>query len=611
MDINDILAGLGLDLSNPEARRGAMEAIDAILDSRQPPESSRGYGSSRGTEENEQSDSMDIEVDPDLIQPSQKYKPDSLGDDVEIEDEENLLDQIKQNDSEIEPSGNTEGSEFNTDTDSTDDENTSDSENDYSGESENTESNTEDADNTGSETENSNQESDANDTQTVDTEENGSEEGTSVGSTDDDISIDDIESDDESSEADGGKSADADDTDDTDDIDDIDDLTYDDLSNDDSEDELENELEDESEDELEDELEDEDLLDDTLKGVYDDLDIKSKNDARRIKRERTLQAAKTALADAKTRKVSNKLIQDLEKAISALEELTEAVKSIKNISDDEFNRLINRVFDAIDAVGDKSLTFISDEDRELRAKEIKTDLADSRTQAALSAEDAAKIRAENQVIKARDEESNKYKARARGSFKGFNEFLNSLYRAIALQVKTDEVQDSTWSAISRRSSGAGVLQPGKRIQDLPDKKIPIIDFYFDCSGSWGPEDISVGKEAVKKLAEMEEDGKIKINIYYFAEKVHTDFESAEAEGSTSGWNDIVKNIISTRATNVVIMTDSDMENWWVPQSQPPLRYTVPGYVWYLWRDGINAPRLPRDLKGRGGTQQFSFSRGSV
>ena len=84
-----------------------------------------------------------------------------------------------------------------------------------------------------------------------------------------------------------------------------------------------------------------------------------------------------------------------------------------------------------------------------------------------------------------------------------------------------------------------------------------------------------------------------------------DVASARAQGSTRAWNDIVKNIIATQATNVIIMTDSDMDDWW--DGPEALSYTVPGYVWYLWRDGDNAPRLPRDLKGRGGTQQFSFS----
>jgi hypothetical protein len=108
---------------------------------------------------------------------------------------------------------------------------------------------------------------------------------------------------------------------------------------------------------------------------------------------------------------------------------------------------------------------------------------------------------------------------------------------------------------------------------------------------------------------MEADGQIKVNVYYFANNVHTDAASARWEGGTNAWNEIVKNVIATNATNVVIMTDSDMEGRWKGwlNSEKPLSYTVPGYVWYLWRNGENAPRLPRDLKGRGGVQQFSFN----
>ena len=45
MDINEILNSLGIDLTNPEAKRGAIEAIQAILDSRiPPPDMSGGAG---------------------------------------------------------------------------------------------------------------------------------------------------------------------------------------------------------------------------------------------------------------------------------------------------------------------------------------------------------------------------------------------------------------------------------------------------------------------------------------------------------------------------------------------------------------------------------------
>lgn len=584
MDINDILADLGLDLTNPEVKRGAIEAIDAILTSRIPPMSIGGGGG--------QSGSMDVEIDPDLIRPSQKHQAPMSSDEIEVDDEEHLLDKVKHNESDIDSTGNSTGTDSDADTDASSSSSSSDSGDDFSGDSADASSDTDTSVSDGSDTDELESTDDSTDEDSTassakkgdleDDEEGGSTEDTAA---DDDLTGDEVGEDPEG-DADGATPGDSDSIDGDDDEFNPDDTDADDL-------------------------EDEDLLDDNLKGTYDSQELKSKHEARRIKRERTLQAAKKALADAKAKKVSNSLIHELESAIASLEELTEAVKSIKDISDDEFNQRINRVFDAIDAVGDKSLTFTSDEERELQAQEIKTDLASSRTQAELSAEDVAQIRAENQAIKSREAEANKYKARARSSFKGFQDFLNSLYRAIALQVHVEETRDDTWSAINRRHSGSGVLQPGQRVQELNNKKIPVIDFYFDCSGSWGPADIAIGKEAVKKLAEMEEEGKIKINLYYFANHVHSDFESAEAEGGTRAWNDIVRNVISTQATNVIIMTDSDMEDWWDDHSKPPLRYTVPGYVWYLWRDGDNAPRLPRDLKGRGGVQQFSFSRGDA
>lgn len=528
MDIKDILDTLGLDLSNPESKRGALDAINAILSSR----SSGGFeggagGGSMGGE-------LEVELDPDLLLPSQKQQPSAAGGDddldIEIEDEENVLGQIKRNESE----------------------------DDVDTESSSTEKSSDDSDSSSADSEQSDSEGDSDSSDNKDSSNSNSEE------------LEDVFDDEE----------------------------------------LENDSDDDSGDEVDPEddfdFDEDDLLDDTLKDPYEDENIKTKADARRIKRDRTLHAARTALEKAKAKNAPSALVRELEKSIEALEALTEAVtKSIKDISDEEFNLLVNRVFDAIEALGDSDLTFTSAEERELQAKKIKADISSTKTQQDLSAEDIAHIRAEAQAVKAREKESDKYKARPRGSFKGFQDFLNSLYRAVALQVHVEETNDDSWSALNRRYSGSGVLQPGKRLNELPNKKIPVIDFYFDCSGSWTDRDLAVGRKAVNKLVEMEENGDIKINIFYFANDVFNDAASARAQGGTRAWNDIVKNIIATQATNVIIMTDSDMDGWW--DGPEALSYTVPGYVWYLWRDGDNAPRLPRDLKGRGGTQQFSFS----
>lgn len=547
MDIKNILDSLGLDLNDAEVKQGALEAIQSILASRKPPTS---MGSSSGVGQgSSQSEPEEVELDPELIQPSQKYRIDDNDIDLDIEDEDNVLDQIKQNDSEILDDSNSDELD--------------------SGEDGDTESDSDEAGDVSDTTADKNTESDGTES---DTEEDENSTGRSA-STDDNMTNSDLEDSDEE----------------------------------DFEDEVEDDdSEDSEETEDEDFIDDEDLIDDDLQDIYKDAEIKSKHTSRKIKRERALNAAKKALDDARARKVAPALLKELEASIEALEKLQEAVKkSLKDISDEEFNLIINRVFDAIAAVGDTSLTYKTEAERELQVKEIKDDLANVETQRELSAEDIAQIRAETQQIKAREKENDKYKKRSNDSFKGFQEFLNSLYRAIALQVQTNEVNNDTWSAINRRYSGTNVLKQGQRKEELPDKKIPIIDFYFDCSGSWDDKDVAIGQKAVSKLADMEADGQIKINVYYFANNVYSDVYSARAEGGTQAWNEIVKNVISTNATNVIIMTDGDMDDWW--KGNAPLSYTVPGYVWYLWRDGENAPRLPRDLKGRGGTQQFSFT----
>ena len=631
MEIKDILSKLGIDLTNPEAKRGALEAIDAILASRQPVDAGDlGGGGAGGGEEKE------IELDPDLLQPSIKQQQNggSSDDDIEIEDEENILDQIKHKESEDDVE-NKNSNDNNSDSDSksdnkqnskenSDENNQADKDN-KDQQDKDSKNNKDDAQNQADRDDKNNNKDKVNsddDNDFVDGEEdeNGNVDFGDGGS-DDDVDSDDHDLVDGDSDGDGEDFDDDAEGDFGDDGDfgdsgdnsvDGDDFDFDDEFGD-GDDNNENEPEDESDGDDDFDFDEDDLVDDEIKDSTEDEAEKTKNNARKIKRERTLAAARNALASAQARKVSPALIHELERSIEALEALVEAVaKSLKDISDEEFNLMINRVLDAIDACGNSGLTYKSEDERQAQAKEIKADLAKSETQNELSAEDAAKIRAETQAIKARERETAKYAQRSNRSFKGFQEFLNSLYRAIALQVSNEETRDDSWSAINRRYSGTGILQPGKKFNDLPNNKIPVIDFYFDCSSSWNVHDIEIGKKAVAALADLEEKGKIKVNLFYFADEVSTSY-SEVAGGWTSAWNHIVKNVIATQANNVVIMTDRDMESQGMNEAgvQGFLKYTVPGYVWYLWKNGNNAQRLPRDLNGRGGVQQFSFSANDV
>lgn len=550
--IEEILAALNIDFTDPDARAGALEAIEAI-------QNSRAAGALSGFDLGElgggggQDEEAEVEIDPDLIQPSDKSNSSAPSEDVEIEDDEDLLSQIKVNTSE----------------DSSSDMNQENSGSSAEGsDTESSDSNKQEPNTNG------------------DTEDQKAIKGTE--STEDTETTEEAE---EGQEADGGSEDKADEKD---------------SGASDSEGSGENSDEYDSEETEPSEFDEEDIVDDELKDTFTDKTLKDKSTARRIKRERTLAAGKNALDKAIKDNAPKGVINQLQKAIDSLEALKEGKeKTIDELSDEEFDLLINRVLDAIDDAGDTSLTVTSQKERELRAQEIKADLASQETQDELSAEDIAQIRAETRATKARAKEPNKYKKiGGAGAFKGFNEFLTSLYRAIALQVQTEEAPDDSWGALNRRYAGTSILRPGSKLDELPEKKIPVIDFYFDCSGSWTDTDLEVGKRAVAAIAELEKRGQIKINIYYFANNVHDNPADARREGGTSAWNEIVKNVIATQATNVIIMTDGDMESWYVGS---PLSYTVPGYVWYLWKNGDSAPRLPKDLNGRAGTQQFAFS----
>lgn len=615
MTIDEIIAKLGIDLKNPEAKRGALDAIDAIITSRMPQPLGGLGGMSSNNDEPEE-----VEIDPDLIRPSIKHTNNGNPEDIEIDDEDNILSQIKHNDSEESSSQQSRDSSDNSSGSGSsskdgDPDSSSSASQSSSDADQNTEQNSPDND-----TATSAQDSESN--TATDSSEESDHDTRSSSEADTEDSSTSFENDAEDADGKAGEDSGSEDDDDADiegtnledgeddgdgSVGDTDGSASDIPGEDDAE-LLDGSLDDETASTEEDEhgFDDEDLLDDELRQTFADGEITAKEQARKIKRARTVKAAEAALVQARKNKVASSLIHELEQALQALTSIQEAkAKKLQDLSDEEFNMAINRVLDAIDACGDHDLTFTTDEERQLTAKEIQADLEDPNTARELSAEDAEIIRREHQAVKARDKETDKYRTKSRDSFKGFQEFLLSLTRAMALQVKIDDEQEDSWSAINRRYSGTGVLKQGRRVNDLPNSTIPIIDFYFDCSASWGASDIAIGKKAANALAELEEQGKIKVNMYYFSNDVFTDFASAEAQGGTMAWNEIIKNVIATQATNVVIMTDDDMEDWW--KGDKALRYTVPGYVWYLWKNGSNAPRLPRDLKGRSGTQQFSFS----
>jgi hypothetical protein len=329
---------------------------------------------------------------------------------------------------------------------------------------------------------------------------------------------------------------------------------------------------------------------------------------RSITYNRTLEAAKNALEKAEKSGVDAEKIKSLKDAIAALEQLTESVgqRSIQDLSEDEFDDLINNTITAIVALGqiDDELHVDTEEEHAAKVQRLADIIKDDSILADLENDDAYERNRdyERQQNLARIADNKSSYDKKIKKYNGFEDFTNSLYKAILRQVQIAETEEDTWTAVNRKYYDSGVVKQGSRIYDTPSDKIPIIDFYFDTSASWGSADLAMGKRAKAVLRHLESKGKIVLNTFYFSMGVSPEY-SAVAGGGTYCWGDILKNIEKTNPSNVIIMTDSDMNGQGGHYGQKELK----GCVWYLWKNGYDAPNITKDLTGKKGTMQFAFS----
>lgn len=154
---------------------------------------------------------------------------------------------------------------------------------------------------------------------------------------------------------------------------------------------------------------------------------------------------------------------------------------------------------------------------------------------------------------------------------------------------------ATWTRPSKKYDGTGIFHKGRKMMD--NGEIPLINVYFDRSGSWDDAKTAVGESAIAQLNQYVRRGEIKINVYYFAVNVHTDKASAEREGGTRG-EPILRHILQTKPDNVVVMTDSDIGDC-------SSDVTVDGGVWFLFKGGVSK-NLQSHLHGKKQTRSYEI-----
>lgn len=288
--------------------------------------------------------------------------------------------------------------------------------------------------------------------------------------------------------------------------------------------------------------------------------------------------------------------------------LTEAIKGVRDMTDDEFGDYINGVYDLIDQV--TPVNYV--DDIEDRKQKIGRWSQDPLVAQELQAEDSLEIQKDYQQKKARAAAKARY-----SSMGSLQDFQMDFYSAINNQIETIRQEYQSYDEINVEYESEDAIMKADLEKELPAEAIPIVDVYFDVSGSWGNNDIKLGEAAVASVKVFEDQGELVMNIFYFSNGVdNISLEHCRATYGTGtlAWPDILQNIKATGAKNVLIMTDNDFETLDSPShyggKYGPSKngsIAVEGCVWYLWKNGQSSPSCIKKLNGRQGTYQYSFN----
>lgn len=154
------------------------------------------------------------------------------------------------------------------------------------------------------------------------------------------------------------------------------------------------------------------------------------------------------------------------------------------------------------------------------------------------------------------------------------------------------VQVSTWTRPNRRYVTTPFIMKGHKKIDNPH--IPSIRIYFDQSASWSTAMIADGKKVIESIVnKYVKTGKLVVEVLYFAERVS---ENPRNTGSGTHGEPIIENIRQYQPDNVIIMTDSDINDL-------KSITVIPGGVFLLFKNSIS-PNLQQNLRGRAITRSY-------
>lgn len=278
---------------------------------------------------------------------------------------------------------------------------------------------------------------------------------------------------------------------------------------------------------------------------------------------------------------SEEISKQIKKALDGLEdELEDAADQADEIKDKGKNGAGNDPFMS----GQKQRDLA---DVAARVAEIERAFKDVKMRSKIEDENRNAQRAEKLARAAREEEID----RVRGA--GLRNFKASLLSFIQNEVHVERID--TYSRLHPSYEDSDIIVPGW--YDEERIGVPSVNVYWDVSGSFSdPRKTASARQAIEQLNKYKRSGELKLNTWYFADRVAT---TASAAGGGTNGDNVLKHIEQTRPDNVIIITDNGF-------FMKPTSVEVPGTAWMLFYDG-RTQELVDALHGKRRTLIFDIN----
>lgn len=294
----------------------------------------------------------------------------------------------------------------------------------------------------------------------------------------------------------------------------------------------------------------------------------------------------------------NDLLKNDEKTEETLTEEKQPKQTIEKcidlVSDEEFNKVIDDAILKIRAV--KKVK--TGKPGPAPIERINQTLRNTATRREFNKEISGNEWQKQQDEIQRQHELKKYEV---SGVKSSDYFRYDLRAAFLNQLDTYKKQIQSWNVINRRTSGTDIIKRGTQTRQYDEPVKPSLRVYLDCSSSFSEDDIKKEKEFMSIIADLEAKGEIKKTVIkYHACGVFSDYYSARHTcGNTDGWPSILRDIKKNPCTNVLIITDSDLNGFGGQCGT----VEIPGYAWFIWKRRMS-PDIVNDIKAASGSSQY-------